>query len=188
MLNLKKGLRFTDAMRRQLALAASVAALSSENDAFQEKQHAVLLDFCRILDKRHGSPIDVLSENELASWLPAVSEIRLPVEIDGENVLVTLTPHNTMYLPFEVYENIPAYVKTCTKTFQNQVIALAKEFQVFFTARMTAESKIYKFLKGYSSPKMLLGASPEFADFFPEEWLGEETVAENTKSLADILG
>lgn len=184
--SLKKGLRFTDAMRRQLALAVAEASFTGQAKEFNETQAYIAEriigtayqkhDFSRLLDK-NGNLMNV------KGLLPFMTHF--PVKIGEQQLKISLGKGAPV--PFVMFNDAAYFYSQLSQELRDEITSFAETSKEYVIARDQSEAKLYKFIKQYSSPKMLLGTAPDFEQHIPADWLEEAEVAEGTKTLAEIL-
>lgn len=188
-LNLKKGLRFTDAMRRQLALAASTAALSAEDEAHTVRLVSIASGLTTEIAEQFGPSVFTQMKKLPPGIVPEVAQISFAVPVEDKTTNTILRFDEPARLPHLLVTSPQKFLDSCSDAFKVALNVFATDSQEFTAAQRAAETKIYKFLKDYSSPKMLLGSAPDFAEFLPADWCEEVEAKEpeGMKSLADIL-
>lgn len=184
-----KGLRFKDEMRRQLALSAAEASFADQSESFNKTQTTIAsailfvatdkFGLHRLTDQRKkgGTLVNVLG------LLPTITHY--PVKIGDINLRIALGAETPV--PFVVFNDPQYFYSQLPEKLREEIIDFAESSEEYVAQVNEAEAKIYKFIKQFSSPKMLVAASPDFAEYLPSDWLEEAEVAADAKSLADIL-
>ena len=184
MKQLKKNLRFNNEMRLTIATAVSNAELGEETAVLHERTDVVTQEMAAAYFGRFNLTTETVVQL-LAGVLPAVSKL-LVLSGEGEEEY-HLPMQKRTRLPFEVFESeAEAFTGVLTSELQATALKLVEDLQEHEGKHALNVDKLNEFFAGFTSPKNLVEAAPDFEKYFPDDYYEEVDEPEKV-SIGDLL-